>query len=253
MTVAKQLKTFPSDIWLALAGFIEAGICLVIIIPRSDFGRYAEWIGTDERRLKLGVTAYGLFTLTALLLWFARRVLKLPLSWFFYALLFNGLLIFIKFISSPNTYSDLANQTLILTALGVGLLYIAGVALIYLFSRGKILKSLSQKSKSSDEEKYLFAAGLFVVINFFRLVIFSLPPLANTPTADYLSSIFQGGGLVLSIILFLIIVGAVQAFDRAKSKVAALGHTFVLAVSMIIIYHGLWVIFVNGLGACNCQ
>jgi hypothetical protein len=253
MTVAKQLKTFPSDIWLALAAFIEAGICLVIIIPRSDFGRYAEWIGTDERRLKLGVTAYGLFVMAALLLWFARRVFKLPLSWFLYALLFNGLLIFIKFISSPNTYSDLADQTLAITAAGVGMLYIAGVGLIYLFSRGKILKSLSAKSKNSDEEKYLFAAGLFVVINFFRLVIFSLPPLANTPTADYLSSIFQGGGMVLSIILFLIIIGAVQAFDRAKPRVAALWGTLVVTVSLIIIYHGLWAIFVSGLGACNCQ
>lgn len=250
--MTKQTKAFPSQIIAALTGFAAIGAGLVAIIPTYNLTQYLSWISTDERRLKLGVTAYVLFVLTALVLWVARKALKLPVSWFLYALMFNGLIVFIKFISSPNAYDKLTSTTLVATTIGVGLLYIIGAWCVYLFSRGKILKNLSNTAKNSEEVKFLFAAGLFVFINFLRIVIFALPPLAKTTTATYLSSIFQGGGLILSVILFLIILGAVEAFDRAKHDKATLRNVFLLAVSMLVIYHVLWAIFVQGLGGCNC-
>lgn len=250
--MAKQTKTFLFQIIAVLAGFAAIGAGLVAIIPTYNLTQYLSWIGTDERRLKLGVTAYILFALTALVLWVARKAFKLSVSWFLYALMFNGLIVFIKFISSPNTYSKLASNTLIVTTIGVGLLYIVGVWCVYLFSQGKVLKSLSTTAKNSGEVKFLFATGLFVFINFLRIVVFSLPPLAKTATATYLSSIFQGGGLILSVLIFLIILGAVEAFDRAKHDKATLKNVFILGVSMLVVYHVLWAVFVRGLGGCGC-
>jgi len=250
--MTKQTKAYPSQIIAALTGFAAIGAGLVAIIPTYNLTQYLSWISTDERRLKLGVTAYVLFVLTASVLWVARKALKLPVSWFLYALMFNGLIVFIKFISSPNTYGKSTSTTLVASTVGVGLLYIIGVWCVYLFSQGKILKSLGNTAKNSEEVKFLFAAGLFVFINFLRIVIFSLPPLAKTATATYLSSIFQGGGLILSIILFLIILGAVEAFDRARHDKATLRNVFFLGVSMLVIYHVLWAIFVRGLGSCGC-
>jgi len=252
ITMTKQTNTFPAQIITELTVFTAIGAAIVAIVPNFNLTKYLSWISTDERRLKLGVTAYLLFVITALLLWGARKALKLPLSWFMYATMFNGLIIFIKFISSPNTYGKLSSTSLIATAAGVGLLYIFGATCVYLFSQGKILKSLSSASKSSEEVKLLFAAGTFVFVNFLRIVIFLLPPFSKTATATYLSSIFQGGGLILSIILFLIILGVVEAFDRAKNDKTTLRNVYILSVSMIIIFHVLWAIFVRSLGVCGC-
>lgn len=252
ITMSKQIKAFPPMIIAALAGFTVIGAAIATYIPNYNLTQYFGWIGTDEWRLKLGVMTYLLFVLTAVILWVARKTLKLPLSWFLYALLFNGLIVFIKFISSPNTYGDLASNTLVFTAAGVGLLYIIGLWLVYLFFQGKILKTLSSASKNSEEQKFLFATGLFVFINFLRLVVFSLPPLANTSTANYLSSIFRGGGLIFSIIIFLVILGSVEAFDKARHNNSTLRNVFILGVSMLVIYHIFWVIFVKALGGCGC-
>lgn len=250
--MTKQTKAFPYQIIAALTGFAAIGAGFVAIIPTYNLSQYLSWISTDERRLKLGITAYVLFVLTALVLWAARMVLKLPVSWFLYALMFNGLIVFIKFISSPNTYGDIASSTLVATAIGVGVLYIIGLWGIYLFFQGKLLKTLHTAKKNSEEQKFLFAIGLFVFVNFLRIVVFSLPPLAETTTANYLSSVFQGGGLILSVILFLIIFGAVEAFDQAKHNKFTLRNAFLLGVSMLVIYHVLWAIFVRGLGSCGC-
>lgn len=250
--MTKQTKAFPFQIIAALTGFTVIGAGIVAVTPTYNLTQYLSWISIDERRLKLGVTAYVLFVLTAIVLWVARKALKLPISWFLYALMFNGLIVFIKFISSPNTYGKLTSTSLVANTVGVGSLYIIGVWFAYLFSQGKILRSLSNTAKNSEEVKFLFAAGVFVVINFLRIVIFSLPPLTKTATATYLSSIFQGGGLILSVILFLIILGAVEAFDRVKQDKATLRKVFLLAVSMLAVYHVLWAIFVRGLGSCGC-
>jgi hypothetical protein len=250
--MVKHSQAFPTQLIAALAGFTVVAGSLVIIIPTYDLVRYLSWISTDQRRLKLGVTAYLVFVLTAALLWVARRALKLPLSWFLYALLFNGTIVFIKFISSPNTYGALTSNALIAPAVGVGLFYVLGLWGIYAFFDGKLLKSLHKTTKDTNELKLLFAAGLFVAINFLRIVIFSLPPFAKTATADYLTSTFRGGGLVLSVLLFLIIFGAVEAFDRTKHDKATLRNAFLLGLAMLVIYHVLWAIFVRRLGVCGC-
>lgn len=250
--MTKQIKTFPNQIIAALIGFGAIGAGLVALIPQYDLTQYLGWFGASEQRIQLGATAYAIMMLTAGLLWFVRKLLKLPLSWFLYTCLFNGLIVLVKFVSSPNTYSKLATTTLVVTTVAVGLIYIAGAWLVYLFTQGKILKSLNNTAKNSNEVKLLFAAGSFVFINFLRIVIFSLPFLAKTPTSVYLGSIFKGGGLILSITLFLIIFGTVEAFDRAKHDRALLRNLFILEVTMLVIYHVLWAIFVKNLGSCGC-
>lgn len=250
--MTKQTSAFPTSIIATLSAFAAIGAGIVALIPTYSLTPYLSWVSMDERRLKLGVVAYLLFVLTALVLWVARKTLKLSTKWFLYVLLFNGLIIFVKFISSPNIYSNLESNTLAFTAVGVGALYVLGLWLVYSFSQGKILKSLSSAAKTSEETKFLFAAGLFVFINFLRIIIFSLPPLAKTATANYLSSVFQGGGLILSVLIFLIILGAVEAFDQVKHNKATLRSTFILGVAMLVVYHILWAIFVNRLGSCGC-
>lgn len=253
--MAKQTKAFPYTIIAAMAAFLALGLGLVALTPTHSLLQYFNWIGVDENRLKLGVTAYCLLVLTAFVLWVAKKALKLPVAWFLYALVFNGLIVFIKFIFSPNNYGKLAPSTLAATAVGVGLLYLVGLTLIYLFFQGKILKSLQATTKTSEEMKLLFAAGLFVFVNVLRVVLFSFTPLSKTATATYLGSIFQGGGFVLSALLFLIVLAAVEAFSRAQGDKTTLRNMFILAASMIVLYQVLWVIFVHGLalvGACSC-
>ena len=229
--MTKPSKPFPTKLIAALMAFAVAGVGSIYLVTSYNIYKYFSWTGfsVDERRLKLGVIAYLIFVFTAILLWVAKNTLKLSRKWYFYTLLFNSVLIFIKFISSVNIYSKLAPNALFSTAIGVLLLYSLGLWIIYAFYKGKILKSLSEKSKDSEDVRLLFAAGLFVFVNAVRIIVFSLPPFSHTPAASYLSSIFRSGGLFLSLLLFLIIFGAIEAFSNVKHDKAKLRNVFILS------------------------
>lgn len=253
--MAKKSALLPNKIIAPLLAFLVIGAVIVAKIPSYNLSRYLDWTGAEENRLKLGVAAYVVFVFVAIVLGVFKKVFKLSGGWLLNALIFNGIIIFVKFMLSPNSYGNQAAGSLVATAFGVGLLYLVALYIVYLFFQGKILKSLIHKSKITEESKLLFIAGLFVLVNLVRVVLFTFTPLANTGAADYLGSVLLGDGLVLSGLIFLTIFGAVEAFDQLRTKRLALKEFFILSAVLLIIYHVLWVIFVHGLagvGICNC-
>ncbi|MDQ6610772.1 MAG: hypothetical protein M3Y85_13215 [Bacteroidota bacterium] len=238
--MAINTKGLPLNILIAMVIFAIAGLATVFFIPGYNFSSILGWTSIGEWRLKLGVTAYILVVLTALFFWFVKKSLGLKVSWFIYSLIYSSLTIITKFVFSAATYRNI-NSNIPLIGLSVGGLYLLGICTIYLFFEGNFFKSLKEVSKKSEELKFIFAAVLFIFVDFIRILIFSFTPLSKTSAASYLNSVFKGEGFALSIFLFLIIISAVEAFDKAKNS---LKSVFLLASYLMIMYHILWIGFV---------
>jgi hypothetical protein len=252
----KQFKGFPGNL---AALFVAATVFAAVLaakLPGYRLSKYFSWLGTSNNRsLAIGLMAYTMFVVTAILLWFARKYFRFSLGWLLWGLLFNGFIIFIKFISSTNNYSKLELGQLVTTAIGVAFLYLAALYLVYLYFLGNILKTLKTEHRSSHELKFLFAAGMFVFINLLRIVVFTITPLSHSSAATYLASTFKGGGLLLSAVLFVIILGAIEMFDTVRNNKRDVTLTFIVTAGLIVMYHIVWVFFVHAIntaGACNC-
>ncbi len=240
--MATQTKPITGRIIGGLVLYAVLGALVVLWIPEKGL------ISTQNSQLRL--TALVLVALNGLVLWLAKQDLKFSPSRLWLALAYNALIIGVKFVLSPATLASRSElfTGYTLTGLMVMALYLLGFWLIYAFFSGRLDKVVKVPG-AGEERKFLFVSGLFILINLVRIGLFALPVFRSSSAAGYLNNIYGAKGLALSTIVFLIILAATEAFDRAKSLDSPtdhqLSHFFWVGASLIFIDHVLWVLMVT--------
>jgi hypothetical protein len=85
--------------------------------------------------------------------------------------------------------------------------------------------------------------GLFICATIARIVVFRLPFFSNTTAASYLKNIFQSDTALLSGLIFIMVIAAVEAYAQVRRWVD-LKYFFISGVTLMLIYHLTWAIFV---------
>jgi len=232
---------------LALAVLIGLGSLTAYFVPdlsNSTGGIFSrlETVGFHQLAALALTTA-----LTVVFLAYYRAKLLFSTRWLIAAVTYNVLILFVKFTLSTNEITNQSSKefgSILLTAFLISLLYIFAFTVLYLFFNGKLLnKTLHKALIVSAEGKALLAMGLFICATLVRIVVFQLPILSNTTASSYLSEIFKANNALLSALLFIMVVAAVEAFAQVRRK-ADLKYFFVSGVVLILTFHFWWAIFV---------
>jgi hypothetical protein len=280
ITQGPKKQKLPGTLKTALAIFSLAGAIAVFILPRvaASFGEKPV-----PTFYQLALTGIALILLTSLLLGLAAKKLGFNRAWFLLALGYNTLIIIIKFILSPQS---IYGQTIELSNFGSsfdpnssgGYLFVgAGVSLVYLAVLGiiynvfkKIFAAKIGMAKSFWKPKKKTVIILAIIGGVIALMALTaaswllIPMLflylfAGSPIL-YLGYFFAGnifselGFLILPIIVLAIIfaIGAfsqtcVQAVKLRDSTILA--SFFWLALSLILAYHALWIVYMGVLAS----
>jgi hypothetical protein len=135
-------------------------------------------------------------------------------------------------------------SSLLTTALLVSSLYIFAFLIVYLFFNGNLLnKNLHKALIVSTEGKILLAMGLFLCATVVRIAFFRLPGLSGTSASSYISDIFKTNNLLLSGLIFIMIIAAVEAYAQVRRR-ADLKYFFVSGLLLILTFHIWWAVFV---------
>lgn len=272
----------PAKLKVALLIFTLVGSLAVAFLPRvaSTFGA-----SNAPSLLQLAFTGIFLIIATTILLWYAAKTIGLGRGWFLLALAYNSLIILIKFVLSPSSlyqqtyrldalsfdFNPNVQGGYIWVGALVLLLYAGAFAIIYAVYRKKmktaLLVSSPQPSQSSQvastESKHsinFFLKAIIIIGILFLGVItrFLFVPLFFAmifagPAFSYVQYVFTGTGLVLLIAIIITIFLAIGAFEKATYTAvemrdgAVLATFFFLGISLIFIYHVLWVIYMGTL------
>jgi hypothetical protein len=184
---------------------------------------------------------------TVIFLAYFRAKFYFSTRWLLAAATYNFLILFVKFTLSTNEITSKTAHnfsSILTTAFLVSLLYIFANVVLYLFFDGKLLNQKLHKALVvSSEGKVLLAMGLFVLITLVRIVVFRLPILSNTAAAAYLGDVFKANTALLSGLLFIMIIAAVEAYAQVRRR-ADLKYFFVFGTGLILIAHLTWAIFI---------
>jgi hypothetical protein len=232
---------------IALAGLFGLGSLVVYFVPslpNATSGVFSQLAAVSfHQLLALIVTT----ALVVIFLAYYRARFFFSTRWLIATVTYSFLLLFVKFtlstkeIAAQNTSSF---GTILITALLVSCLYIFAFTLLYLFFDGKLLnKSLHKALIVSNEGKILLAMGLFICATIVRIIVFQLPILSGSTTSAYLSEIFKSNSLLLSALLFVMIIAAVEAFAQVRRR-ADLKYFYVTGIAMIVIFHFWWALFI---------
>jgi hypothetical protein len=264
-----SLIKLPNSITKALVLMTVGGILAALVIPRLDqaLGGTAAAAPT---LISLGGMAVVTILLTGMVLKAAERAgVGLSSNWLSLALTYNALIVVVKFMLAPaalykaNQSTDFtanflggdANniQYYLLVAGAIGLLYIAAFWLInwLLLRRKAKLSPLGRKSITSTLA-IIAAIVVFGIVTGGMVVIVPLLLAANS--LQYLGFIF-GTAAAYAIIAALAAaaVVAVMAVRQTAGDQAASGHSistatfFTLGVTLIVLYHFLWIVYMMSL------
>jgi hypothetical protein len=247
MTKKTDIKTIP---W----GSQLAALALVVVIG-SAIAYYARSFPDKTVSVFSGVSSITfqqlaalalLAGLTVIYLAYIRAKLFFSTPWLVASVIFTSLILFVKFTLSTN---ELASQSLkgfgptLWTALLISLLYVFAFSLLYVFFDGRLLnKSLHKALIVSNEGKLLLAMGLFVCATLARIIIFHLPLLSSSTASSYLGDIFESNTALLSGLLFIMIIAAVESFAQVRRR-ADLKYFFVSGFVLILSFHLWWAIY----------
>jgi general stress protein CsbA len=190
-----------------------------------------------------------LSAITVIFLSYYRARNYFSTRWLIAAAAYNVLMLFVKFTLSthelPKSLTHSFRST-VLAAFLISLLYIAAFGLLYLFFDGRLLhKKLHKALITSTEGKALLAMGLFVCATILRIVVFRLPYLSHSNASNYLRDIFKTEAVLLSVLLFVMILCAVEAYAQVRRRVD-LRSFFITGVGLILTFHLWWAIFIVG-------
>lgn len=188
-----------------------------------------------------------LSALTVIYLAYFRAKFYFSTRWLVAVVSYNFLILFIKLTLSTHELAGrvvLSFTTIITTAFLVSLLYIAAFTILYLFFDGKVLnKSWHRALIVSTEGKVLLAMGLFVCATIARILVFRLPYLSSTNASAYLGDVFKTDSALLSVLLFIMIFGAVEAYAQVRRR-SDLKYFFVTGTGLVLTFHLWWAIFI---------
>ena len=261
------MKKLPDEIKVALGIFTLVGGVAVFLLPYVSrmFGA-----GDQPSVIQLALTGLALIALTAPLLNYAAKSLGFSRAWFALAFIYNSLIIIIKFVMSPWSLYGTTIQLglggfnpnnlsgLILPVLGVLAIYMAIFSIIYVIYRRKtkatVVPASSGDTVSVESHPYklgmkILLVGILLVGGYATGTLF-IPLFLGLPALTYLSYVFTGGVLiVLLCAVGVTIFTAIKTFDIASEtainmkNATMLASFFWLGLSMILIYHVLWVIY----------
>lgn len=188
-----------------------------------------------------------LTAITVIYLAYYRAKFYFSTRWLVAAAAYSFLILFVKFtLSAHELVSQAASSfgSVLGTALLVSLLYVFAFSVLYLFFDGKLLnQSLHKALITSTEGKALLAMGLFICATLARIIFFRLPFVSSTNASSYLGDIFKTNTALLSVLLFVMIFGAVEAYAQVRRR-ADLKYFFVSGIGLILTFHLWWAIFI---------
>jgi hypothetical protein len=216
------------------------------------------------------ITGLMLVVLTAAFLGYAGRLMGLGRAWLILTVIYNGLILTIKFILSPislyqttftvcqpraqgcNLFGSLTNPDvrnpnfLGSTAVFVFLLYALALLVIFMILRSVTRRRIGVRLDRTSVSTAIVILCLLIVavpLGFGLLVLSSF-------FNFYLSPVFTLSGGILILLLLGALLSAVGAFNQASRQavtmrsMAVLTAFFWVALSLLVFYHVLWVIYV---------
>ncbi len=219
-----------------------AAILAVVFIPElaSELTAGSE---RQERAAQFAATSVALLACTAGYLCALALRAGLDARWALLTLGYGALLVIIKFILSPAAF-DATPQASLAEYVGVGLVvmvfYCLALALVY-----ALAQRVSPEAAWSRMSKVRVAAGLVLLSILGRVVAVAV---VGAPGGDYLHHVFSGAGLILPVAVGVAVVLVVEAFDRARRRSVggpddALRISLGVGVSIVLVYHALWVVY----------
>jgi hypothetical protein len=228
-TDRQQTATKPNVIpvpW-AFAAMTALGLLAVLVLPTLGSS-----LDREGKAAVSAATALVILVLTGLYVFAVFRKTGWQRST---ALLTYGFLAgiaVIKFIVSPGAFYNTTGVTLseyLWLGAGVMLLYLAGLFLLYWIAL------------HYRDRPWPLLAKVAVIIGLLLFAVASRFVAAGVLAPDvseYLDDVFRGGGLWLIALLAGSLTAAVQAFDRAGRELA-----FRVGACTVVVYHGLWAVF----------
>lgn len=257
----------PKKILVALAIFTLASTAAVAIIPylAAMFGNNGQ-----PTLIQISLTGLVLILLTAILLGYTSKIIGFSVAWFLLAFAYNALIIVMKFIVPPASFYE---QTFYLGFFGfnpnsgadyptlaafVMLLYIAVLWGIYIIHKKRLARKLGisapPKPKRSGKHWLALLATICLVPAILTGgAIFAFPLMFTLPVITYFRYLaaLWWVPLVLLVAIILAIFTGNQAFSQVEIRALELRDSTILAsffwlgLSLILIYHGLWAIYMG--------
>jgi len=236
------------------------GALAVIVVPRTGSGGTAPPLAV----LFAGGLAVGIISLIALYLVLAKD-LNLPVTVIVYTLVFNALIVFVKFVIAPNsvyevnarvsfeafaTIADpigaIAGSALVL------ILYATAYWLIYRLVAGQFLRATQGKRRLPSKKLVLgLLGGMILVVMVTGGIVLIFPLIGAQSGFDYLRFVFTSTASLLIAISLAFTAGlAGMAFKTTGERAAALGDTallisfFWVGLAFLALYHALWVVYI---------
>jgi hypothetical protein len=230
-----------------LASLLIVDMLIAYLVPTLSNSNSTVFTQLTPARLHQIIALTLVTAATVIFLAYFRAKFYFSNRWLIAATAYNFLILFVKFTLSTNEITSKNAHDfgpILSTAFLVSLLYIFANVILYLFFDGRLLnKNLHKALVVSSEGKVLLAMGLFLCVTVVRIVAFRLPGLSNTAAAGYLGDVFKANTALLSGLLFIMIIAAVETYAQVRRRVD-LKYFFVISTCLILIAHLTWAIFV---------
>jgi hypothetical protein len=227
---------------ILLTSLLLVGLIVVYFVPKiSNFAfpflKKDSFVSTQDI-----ISLVLLSSITVIFLSYYRTKAFFSSKWLIAATTYNVLILLIKFTLSKNEInSGSSNFSTILSAvIAVSFLYILGLFVLFMFFNGRILSKTTHRALiASNEGKVLLTSYIFVFITIMRVVLYHLPGLRSTTAASYLGDVFKPKTYLLSLLIFLIIYTAVEAYGQVRRRKDLLDY-FVTSSTLILVFHIWW-------------
>ena len=212
---------------------------------------------TPPESTLVGVAA-AVAAITGVALYAGLRLdLGLPASIALYAVGYNLLVVFVKFLLGPRAlyeaseagkvHSDLGmNDVTVTTALGIGALYLLSFWLLYRFARRRV-----ERRQLTRRERAWIVVLIVAVLVFLSGLLPALALIFLLAGSEYVGFVFSSAG---SLVAGVALAGAVAlagltltgTADRARAvgDATLLVTVFWVGVAYLALYHALWVVYV---------
>ena len=255
-------KLLLPTILLSLASYMVVQMTPLLIQNTS---------ATQPTTWQLAIIGTGIILLSALFLGYTAKLIGLTRGWLLLGVLFSSLMVITKFILIPEA---LYSQVFTLSAGGfdpnnpegyffIGLLLFVMYAVIFLIAyrhyNKKVIAALTGKKKVVGSGVYV-GAGTMAMLLILGIIILTasgaggillFPMFFLGEPIGYINHAVAGGGVVLVLTTIATIVLSVKYLEHASNKAietknaTILATTFWIGLSLILVYHILWVIFMG--------
>ncbi|HET6746802.1 MAG TPA: hypothetical protein VFH06_01710 [Candidatus Saccharimonadales bacterium] len=260
-----QKNFFSTELLLPLILLSLASYGVVQLTPLLTHNTGA----TQPATWQLVIVGVGIILFSSLFLTYAAKLIGLTRGWLILGVLFSSCMIITKFILIPEAlYSQVftlkpggfdPNSTggYFTIAIVLFIVYAAILMSTYSYHRKRVAAVLENKELMMEEPKsmamvtILILLGLIAVLASGAGAILLFPLFFLGGPVDYVNYALAGGGIVLVLMTVMTIVLSLKYLQHASNKAieakdaTILAVTFWIGLSLILVYHVLWVIFMG--------